>query len=185
MAGVFMIAFRATDMTCGPNQETISAAIQCTARGDAFSLVLIKPSHYDDDGYVIRLGGAPMTPSNSLHAAVYGHLQPILRPNGGVLGRTLIIDIEVIDRDEYTHRTSRRPPVPLHCATAISDVFAPCRRSIETNIPAPLDIIARPFRAAWDCCRPIGGFHVSVMSVDVGWPRSVISDGFAGTWVSL
>ena len=35
-----------------------------------FQLILIKPSHYDDDGYVIRWWRA-MTPSNSL-AAVYG-----------------------------------------------------------------------------------------------------------------
>jgi hypothetical protein len=35
-----------------------------------FQLVLVKPSHYDDDGYVIRWWRA-MIPSNSL-AAVYG-----------------------------------------------------------------------------------------------------------------
>ena len=35
-----------------------------------FQLLLIKPSHYDDDGYVIRWWRA-MIPSNSL-AAVYG-----------------------------------------------------------------------------------------------------------------
>jgi len=35
-----------------------------------FQLVLIKPSHYDDDGYVIRWWRA-MIPSNSL-AAIYG-----------------------------------------------------------------------------------------------------------------
>jgi hypothetical protein len=35
-----------------------------------FQLVLIKPSHYDDDGYVIRWWRA-LIPSNSL-AAIYG-----------------------------------------------------------------------------------------------------------------
>ena len=35
-----------------------------------FQLVLIKPSHYDDDGYVIRWWRATI-PSNSL-AALYG-----------------------------------------------------------------------------------------------------------------
>ena len=35
-----------------------------------FQLILIKPSHYDDDGYVIRWWRS-MIPSNSL-AAVYG-----------------------------------------------------------------------------------------------------------------
>ena len=40
------------------------------AKGRRFQLVLIKPSHYDNDGYVIRWWRA-ITPSNSL-AAVYG-----------------------------------------------------------------------------------------------------------------
>jgi len=35
-----------------------------------FQLILIKPSHYDDDGYLIRWWRA-MSPSNSL-ASVYG-----------------------------------------------------------------------------------------------------------------
>ena len=44
--------------------------LQPNAQERRFQLVLIKPSHYDDDGYVIRWWRA-MTPSNSL-AAVYG-----------------------------------------------------------------------------------------------------------------
>jgi hypothetical protein len=52
-----------------------------------FQLVLIKPSHYDDDGYVIRWWRA-MTPSNSL-AAVYGIAadcaeRQVLGPNVGL-----------------------------------------------------------------------------------------------------
>jgi hypothetical protein len=47
-----------------------SANAQAAAEERRFQLVLIKPSHYDDDGYVIRWWRA-MTPSNSL-AAVYG-----------------------------------------------------------------------------------------------------------------
>ena len=58
-----------------------------------FQLVLIKPSHYDDDGYVIRWWRA-MTPSNSL-AAVYGIAADCAERR--VLGPDVIIDIEVID----------------------------------------------------------------------------------------
>jgi hypothetical protein len=41
-----------------------------TAAGSARKHLLIKPSHYDDDGYVIRWYRSPM-PANSL-ASVYG-----------------------------------------------------------------------------------------------------------------
>ena len=58
-----------------------------------FQLVLIKPSHYDDDGYVIRWWRA-MTPSNSL-AAVYGIAADCAERR--VLGPDVEIDIEVID----------------------------------------------------------------------------------------
>ena len=58
-----------------------------------FQLVLIKPSHYDDDGYVIRWWRA-MIPSNSL-AAVYGIAADCAERQ--VLGPDVAIDIEVID----------------------------------------------------------------------------------------
>ena len=48
--------------------EAISAAIGGLKR--RFRLILIKPSHYDDDGYVIQWFRSVM-PSNSL-AALYG-----------------------------------------------------------------------------------------------------------------
>src|SRR5260221_1542394 len=58
-----------------------------------FQLVLIKPSHYDDDGYVIRWWRA-MTPSNSL-AAVYGIAADCAERRG--LGPDVDFDIEGID----------------------------------------------------------------------------------------
>jgi hypothetical protein len=58
-----------------------------------FRLVLIKPSHYDDDGYVIRWvrGGLP---SNSL-ACLYGIARDCHSRH--VLGDDFDIDIEAID----------------------------------------------------------------------------------------
>ena len=58
-----------------------------------FQLILIKPSHYDDDGYVIRWWRA-MIPSNSL-AAVYGIAADCAERQ--VLGPDVAIDIAVID----------------------------------------------------------------------------------------
>jgi hypothetical protein len=58
-----------------------------------FQLVLIKPSHYDDDGYVIRWWRA-MIPSNSL-AAVNGIAADCAQRR--VLGPDVFIDITVID----------------------------------------------------------------------------------------
>ena len=72
------------------------------AKGRRFQLVLIKPSHYDDDGYVIRWWRA-MTPSNSL-AAVYGIAADCAERQ--VLGPDVAIDIEVIDE------TNTRVDVP-------------------------------------------------------------------------
>src|SRR3954464_6809265 len=58
-----------------------------------FHLVLVKPSHYNDDGYVIRWWRA-LIPSNSL-AAVYGLALDSAQRQ--VLGPDVAIDIEVID----------------------------------------------------------------------------------------
>ena len=67
--------------------------LQAAAEERRFQLVLIKPSHYDDDGYVIRWRRA-MTPSNSL-AAVYGIAVDCAERR--VLGPDVAIDIEVLD----------------------------------------------------------------------------------------
>src|ERR1700744_2173418 len=58
-----------------------------------FQLILIKPSHYDDQGYVIRWWRS-MTPSNSL-AAVYG--VAIDSAERRVLGPEVDFDIDPID----------------------------------------------------------------------------------------
>src|ERR1700760_5179922 len=58
-----------------------------------FQLILIKPSHYDDDGYVIRWWRA-MIPSNSL-AAIYGIAADCAERH--VLGPGVAIAIDAID----------------------------------------------------------------------------------------
>ena len=58
-----------------------------------FTIVLIKPSHYDDDGYVIQWRRSTI-PSNSL-ASVYGLLHECAESH--VLGPDVDIEIEIYD----------------------------------------------------------------------------------------
>jgi radical SAM superfamily enzyme YgiQ (UPF0313 family) len=117
-----------------------------------FQLVLIKPSHYGDDGYVIRWWRA-MIPSNSL-AAVYAIAADCAERQ--VLGPDVGFDIEAIDE------TNTR--------VDITALLARFRRhgnfglvglvGVQSNqYPRALDI-ARPLRAA-GIPVAIGGFHVS------------------------
>src|SRR5436305_4864473 len=75
------------------HQEGVRLPEPNPAQQRRFQLILIKPSHYDDDGYVIRWWRA-MTPSNSL-AAVYGIAADCAARQ--VLGPDVAIDIQVID----------------------------------------------------------------------------------------
>ena len=117
-----------------------------------FQLVLIKPSHYDDDGYVIQWMRA-FVPSNTL-AVLYS----LGRDAGlrSVLGPDTAIDITVIDE--------------IHTRVKIKQLLALFRRhdgfglvgivGVQSNqYPRALDI-ARPFRADGVPVM-IGGFHVS------------------------
>ena len=117
-----------------------------------FQLILIKPSHYHDDGYVIRWWRA-MIPSNSL-AAIYGIAADCAKRQ--VLGGDVEIEIDALDE------TSVRVDVP-----ALIERF---RRhdnfglialiGVQSNqYPRALDL-ARPFRAA-GVAVALGGFHVS------------------------
>src|SRR5579871_6839111 len=117
-----------------------------------FQLVLVKPSHYDDDGYVIRWWRA-MIPSNSL-AAVYGIAADCARRQ--VLGPNVAIDITAIDE------MNTRVDIPRLIADMRenSGFSLVALIGVQSNqYPRALDI-ARPFREA-GLPVAIGGFHVS------------------------
>ncbi len=117
-----------------------------------FQLVLIKPSHYDDDGYVIQWMRSGI-PSNSL-ASLYALAADAAQRH--VLGSETAIDITAIDE------TNTR--------VCVKDIIALLKRhdgfgmvglvGVQSNqFPRALDI-ARPFRQA-GIPVVIGGFHVS------------------------
>ena len=117
-----------------------------------FQLILIKPSHYDDDGYVIRWWRA-MIPSNSL-AAVYGIAADCAERQ--VLGPDVAIDIAVID-ETNTHIDV---PVLLAGLRRHGNFGLVALVGVQSNqYPRALDI-ARPFREA-GVQVAMGGFHVS------------------------
>jgi radical SAM superfamily enzyme YgiQ (UPF0313 family) len=121
---------------------------------ERFRIVLVKPSHYDDDGYIIRWFRSPM-PANSL-ACVYGLLDDCAQRE--ILGPDISIEIVAIDE------TNTR----VHIDRIIRDMrgngnfgFVGLVGVQSNQYPRSLDI-ARPLRAA-GIAVIIGGFHVSGM----------------------
>ena len=117
-----------------------------------FQLILIKPSHYDDEGYVIRWWRA-IIPSNSL-AAVYSIAADCAERQ--VLGSDVDIDITVIDE------TNARIKVP--------EILARFRRHADFGLVALVGVQSNQYPRALDIARPfreagiqvaMGGFHVS------------------------
>jgi hypothetical protein len=115
-----------------------------------FQLVLIKPSHYDDDGYVIQWFRSAV-PSNSL--AVVNGLAMDCRDRR-VLGDNVEIVVSSMDEDNTRIRTQR---IVRQLAGRRGLVILV---GVQSNqFPRAMDI-ARPLRAAGiQVC--IGGFHVS------------------------
>ena len=123
-----------------------------TPRGDRrFRVILIKPSHYDDDGYVIRWHRS-MMPSNSL-ASVYGLVKDASDRN--VLGN---MAIELTAMDETNSRVRIDEIIAEFRDKGVSGFVGLV--GVQSNqYPRALDI-ARALRAG-GVQVVIGGFHVS------------------------
>src|SRR5687768_3336568 len=116
-----------------------------------FSLVLIKPSHYDDDGYVIQWVRSAI-PSNSL-ACLYGLALECSRDK--ILGEDVELTIHAFDETNTNIR-------PWQIAELIenADAGLVVLVGVQSNqFPRALDI-ARPLRDR-NIQVAIGGFHVS------------------------
>jgi radical SAM superfamily enzyme YgiQ (UPF0313 family) len=117
-----------------------------------FLVELIKPSHYDDDGYVIQWVRA-WIPSTSL-AAMYGLV--VAAREQRVLGDE--VEIEVTARDETTSVIPIRRIIRRFRRNRCVGLV--CLVGVQTNqFPRALDL-ARPLRAA-GIPVAIGGFHLS------------------------
>jgi hypothetical protein len=116
-----------------------------------FELHLIKPSHYDDDGYVIQWHRSAI-PSNSL-AALNGIAADCARRL--VLGPGVRIEIRAYDETNVRIR-----PEQIAASIAKAGQGLACLVGVQSNqFPRALDI-ARRLRAA-GAPTAIGGFHVS------------------------
>lgn len=143
-----------------------------------FQLVMIKPSHYGEDGYVIRWWRATI-PSNSL-ASIYGIAQESLARR--VLGPDVEIDMEAID--EFSARVDISKLVARFSRHSYFGLIMLV--GVQSNqYPRALDI-ARPLREA-GIQVAIGGFHVSGClsmldgsAVDLDVCRSMNVSLFAG-----
>ena len=116
-----------------------------------FCLVLIKPSHYDDDGYVIQWLRSPI-PSNSL-ASLYGLATDCA--DRAVLGADVKFEIHVYDETNARIRPTRLARMIERAGAGMVMLVG-----VQSNqFPRALDIAA-PLRAR-GITVSIGGFHVS------------------------
>jgi hypothetical protein len=116
-----------------------------------FCLVLIKPSHYDDDGYVIQWVRSAI-PTNSL-ATLYGLAEDCARRS--ILGDAVEIDIHAFDETNTRIRPNRIAALINAAAQGMVMLVG-----VQSNqFPRALDI-ARAFREL-GIQVAIGGFHVS------------------------
>ncbi len=117
-----------------------------------FHLLLIKPSHYDDDGYVIQWRRSAF-PSNSL-AVLYGIAMDCNRRK--VLGADIDIRVTAIDEANTPVRIERLVRM-IRCSGGCGLVSLV---GVQTNqFPRALDLGRRFRQAEIPVC--IGGFHVS------------------------
>ncbi|MCD9185583.1 MAG: radical SAM protein [Pyrinomonadaceae bacterium] len=116
-----------------------------------FSLVLIKPSHYDEDGYVIQWFRSAI-PANSL-ACLYG--LALECRDEKILGENVELEIQAFDETN----TNIGIPKIISLIEAADDGMVMLVGVQSNQFPRALDI-ARPLRAK-NIKVAIGGFHVS------------------------
>ena len=116
-----------------------------------FCLILVKPSHYDDDGYVIQWFRSAI-PSNSL-AALFGLAKDCVERK--VLGDDVDLVVHALDETN----TRIRPEKIARMIEDAGDGMVMLTGVQSNQFPRALDL-ARPLRAR-GIQVAIGGFHVS------------------------
>ena len=128
-----------------------AVVVASSVRPRRFCLVLVKPSHYDDDGYVIQWLRSPI-PSNSL-ASLYGLARDCAERS--ILGPDVDIVIHALDETNTRIRSTRLIRLIKRAGAGMVMLAG-----VQSNqFPRALDIAA-PLRAR-GIAVGIGGFHVS------------------------
>jgi radical SAM superfamily enzyme YgiQ (UPF0313 family) len=123
-----------------------------------FCLLLVKPSHYDDDGYVIQWFRSAI-PSNSL-AALYGLARDCAARK--VLGPDVELDVHTFDETNTRIRPEKLARMIEKAGSGMVMLVG-----VQSNqFPRALDI-ARPLRER-GIQVAIGGFHVSGVTAMLG-----------------
>src|SRR5437016_1367483 len=131
--------------------ETKRPGSAIPATGKKFCLILLKPSHYDDEGYVIQWLRSTI-PSNSL-AALYGLARDCRQRH--VLGEDVEIEIHPFDETNTRIRPERLAQMIQEAGDGMV-MFV----GVQSNqFPHALDL-AKPLLAR-GVQMAIGGFHVS------------------------
>ncbi len=123
-----------------------------TGEAKQFRVVLIKPSHYDDDGYVIQWRWSAV-PSNTL-AVLYGLIRELAREKA--LGQD--VDI-VLDAYDETHTRIPVDKIIEEIRSSSGGGIVGFAGVQSNQFPRAMDLAARFREAGIQVC--IGGFHVS------------------------
>ena len=130
----------------------VDAAQDAGGAMSTFHIEIIKPSHYDKDGYVIQWWKA-WIPSNSM-ACIYAIAEDCARRKA--LGENVAIEVDAFDEMNIkipVERIASRINQPGHLGLV-------CLAGVQSNqFPRAMEI-ARQFRAR-GVAVAIGGFHVS------------------------
>ncbi|MDQ6861243.1 MAG: radical SAM protein [Verrucomicrobiota bacterium] len=116
-----------------------------------FALVLVKPSHYDDDGYVIQWFRSTI-PSNSL-ASLYGLARDCAERR--VLGDDVEIEIHPFDETNTRIRPDRLTPMIEAAGAGMVMLVGVQSNQFPRSLDLAQQFLDRGIQVA------IGGFHVS------------------------
>lgn len=140
-------------LVCWRPEKSLSdgSKLKTTNRERRFCLVLIKPSHYDDDGYVIQWFRSAI-PSNSL-AVLYGLALECAHQK--VLGDGIELEIHAFDETNTRIRPSRIASLIEAAGGGMAMLVG-----VQSNqFPRALDIASRLLQRGIPVA--MGGFHVS------------------------
>ena len=135
----------------GDFEKPMEAPALATTAKKKFCLILLKPSHYDDDGYVIQWLRSTI-PSNSL-AALYGLARDCRQRH--VLGEDVEIEIHPFDETNTRIRPQRLARMIEEAGAGVVMFVGVQSNQFPHTLDLAKPLLARGMQVA------VGGFHVS------------------------